>query len=73
MKLSARNQLEGKITNVEKGAVMANVKIEIVKIEISEPGVITAVITKESAEKLGLSEGDDVTAIIKSTEVIIGK
>ena len=68
MKLSARNQLEGKITNVEKGVVMANVKIE-----ISEPGVITAVITKESAEKLGLSEGDDVTAIIKSTEVIIGK
>ena len=35
--------------------------------------VITAVITKESAEKLGLAEGDDVTAIIKSTEVIIGK
>ena len=51
MKLSARNQLNGKITNVD----------------------ITAVITKESAEKLGLSEGDDVTAIIKSTEVIIGK
>ena len=68
MKLSARNQLNGKITNVEKGAVMSNVKIE-----ISEPGVITAVITKESAEKLGLSEGDDVTAIIKSTEVVIGK
>ena len=68
MKLSARNQLEGKITNVEKGTVMANIKIE-----ISEPGVITAVITKESAEKLGLFEGDDVTAIIKSTEVIIGK
>ena len=68
MQLSARNQLEGKITNVEKGAVMANIKIE-----IAEPNVITAVITKESAEKLGLSEGDDVTAIIKSTEVIIGK
>ncbi len=68
MQLSARNQLEGKITNVDLGAVMANVKIE-----ITEPGVITAVITKESAEKLGLAEGDDVTAIIKSTEVIIGK
>ena len=67
MQLSARNQLEGKITNVELGAV-ANVKIE-----ISEPNTITAVITKESAEKLGLAEGDDVTAIIKSTEVIIGK
>ena len=68
MQLSARNQLEGKVTGVELGAVMANVKIE-----IADPNVITAVITKESAEKLGLSEGDDVSAIIKSTEVIIGK
>ena len=68
MQLSARNQLKGKITGVDKGAVMANIKIE-----ITDPNVITAVITKESAEKLGLAEGDDVTAIIKSTEVIIGK
>ena len=68
MQLSGRNQLNGKITGVELGAVMANIKIE-----IAEPNVITAVITKESAEKLGLAEGDDVTAIIKSTEVIIGK
>ena len=43
------------------------------KVEVSEPNVITAVITKESAEKLGLAEGDDVCAIIKSTEVIVGK
>ena len=68
MQLSARNQLNGKVTDVDLGKVMANIKIE-----IAEPGVITAVITKESAEKLGLKEGDDVTAIIKSTEVIIGK
>ena len=68
MDISARNQLKGKVTNVDLGAVMANIKIE-----VSEPNVITAVITKESAEKLGLSEGDDVCAIIKSTEVIIGK
>ena len=68
MQLSARNQLQGKITNVEKGTVMANIKIE-----VTEPNTITAVITKESAEKLGLAEGDDVTAVIKSTEVIIGK
>ena len=68
MDISARNQLKGKITSVEKGAVMANVKIE-----VTEPGVITAVITKESAERLGLVEGDDVAAIIKSTEVIVGK
>ncbi|WP_405303280.1 molybdopterin-binding protein [Methanobrevibacter sp.] len=68
MDISARNQLSGKVVGVELGAVMANVKIE-----ISEPGVITAVITKESAENLGLAEGDDVVALIKSTEVIVGK
>lgn len=68
MNLSARNQLNGKVTSVDIGVVMANIKVE-----VSEPGVITALITKESAEKLGLKEGDDVTAIIKSTEVIIGK
>ena len=68
MQLSGRNQLKGKITSVDLGAVMANIKIE-----VSEPNVITAVITKESAEKLGLTEGDDVCAIIKSTEVIVGK
>ena len=68
MELSARNQLKGKVTNVDLGAVMANIKIE-----VSEPNTITAVITKESDERLGLKDGDDVTAIIKSTEVIIGK
>ncbi|MBR0371017.1 MAG: TOBE domain-containing protein [Methanobrevibacter sp.] len=68
MELSARNQLKGKVTNVELGKVMANIKIE-----VEDPNVITAVITKESAERLGLKEGDDVTALIKSTEVIIGK
>ena len=68
MELSARNQLKGKVSNVELGAVMANIKIE-----VEDPNVITAVITKESAERLGLKDGDDVTALIKSTEVIIGK
>ena len=68
MQLSARNQLNGKVTSVELGAVMANIKIE-----VTEPNTITAAITKESVEKLGLAEGDDVCAIIKSTEVIVGK
>ena len=62
MELSARNQLKGKVTNVELGAVMANIKID-----VTEPNTITAVITKESAERLGLKEGDDVTALIKSS------
>ena len=68
MDISARNQLKGKVVSVEKGAVMANIKIE-----VADPSVITAVITKESAENLELKDGDDVCAIIKSTEVIVGK
>lgn len=68
MKISARNNLEGKIENVELGAVMASIKIK-----VEEPGTITALITKESAEGLNLKEGDKVSAIIKSTEIIVGK
>ena len=68
MELSARNQLKGKVVAVDIGAVMASIKIE-----VNDPGVITALISKESAEGLELKDGDDVIAIIKSTEVIIGK
>jgi molybdopterin-binding protein len=60
--------LEGKIENVELGAVMASIKIK-----VESPGLITALITKESAEKLNLKDGDTVTAIIKSTEIMVGK
>lgn len=68
MEISARNKMNGKITDIKTGGVMANVKIQ-----VEEPGEITALITKESVEKLGLKEGDDATAIIKSTEIIVGK
>ncbi len=68
MKISARNVFEGKIENVEVGAVMANVKIT-----IESPEIITAIITKESVEKLDLKKGDPVSAIIKSTEIMVGK
>ncbi len=68
MKISARNVFEGKIENVEVGAVMANVKIT-----IESPELITAIITKESVEKLDLKKGDTVSAIIKSTEIMVGK
>ena len=68
MELSARNQLKGKVTGVDIGAVMASIKIE-----VTDPNVITALISKESAEGLDLKDGDEVAAIIKSTEVIIGK
>ena len=68
MQISARNVFEGKIENVEVGAVMANVKIK-----IESPQLVTAIITKESVENLGLKEGDTVSAIIKSTEIMVGK
>ena len=68
MKISARNVFEGDIKNIEVGAIMANVKIE-----VTSPEIITAIITKESIEKLDLKEGDKVSAIIKSTEVMVAK
>ena len=68
MKLSARNQLKGKIIEIKNGAVMAQIKID-----IGSGNVITSLIGKDSAEELELKIGDQVVAIIKSTEVIVGK
>jgi len=68
LKLSARNQLKGKIVAVEKGVITAKVKVE-----IKVPAVVTAVITKEAVDDLDLKIGDEVTAIVKSTEILIGK
>ncbi|MBQ6813443.1 MAG: TOBE domain-containing protein [Methanobrevibacter sp.] len=68
MEISARNGLKGKIEDVKLGEVMASVKIA-----VEEPGVITAIITRESAEELGLAEGDEVKAIVKSTEIMVAK
>ena len=68
MEISARNGIKGNIADVTLGEVMASIKIE-----VTEPGVITAVITRESAEELDLKEGDEVKAIIKSTEIMVAK
>ncbi len=68
LKLSARNQLKGKVVAVEKGVITAKVKVE-----VKMPVTITAVITKESVEDLDIKVGDEVTAIMKSTEVMIAK
>lgn len=68
MKMSARNMIKGKVEDVKVGAVMASVKIK-----IEAPDMITAVITKESVNELDIKEGDAVKAIIKSTEVMVGK
>jgi molybdopterin-binding protein len=67
MPISARNQLTGRVTEVLLGEVMAHVSVRVGK------NVIESVITRRSAEQLGLKKGDTVTAIIKSTEVMLMK
>jgi len=67
MPLSARNQLEGKIVEVTLGDIMAHVVVKIGKSHIE------SVITRRSAEQLGLKKGDKVTVVVKSTEVMIEK
>ncbi len=68
MKLSARNVLPGKVVEVRKGSTTAHVKIEIAK-----GAVITASITNEAVDDLQLKVGDAASAIIKASEVIVGK
>ena len=65
MQISARNQLRG--TAVTLGGVMAEVVVQVGDHEV------VSVVTRTSAEELDLAEGDEVTAIIKSTEVMLAK
>ena len=65
--LSARNQLRGRIVAVHAEGLMAEVRLAIGDQEL------VAVITRSSAERLGLKLGQEVFAVIKSTEVMIGK
>ncbi|HOC81419.1 MAG: Molybdenum-pterin-binding protein 2 [Synergistetes bacterium ADurb.Bin155] len=67
MKLSARNALKGKVKKVTAGVVNTEVVVEL-------PGgdEVVSMISKESAEKLGLKPGKDVYAVIKATNVMIG-
>jgi molybdopterin-binding protein len=67
MRLSARNVLRGKVKRVKPGAVNTEVVIEL-------PGgpEIVSIITKESAERLGLDDGREAYAIIKASNVMIG-
>ena len=67
LRFSARNQLQAKVKSVKLGVVMAEVIVE-----LADGQKIVSAITRTSAESLTLKEGDDVIAIIKSTEVMIG-
>ncbi|WP_313995097.1 TOBE domain-containing protein [uncultured Selenomonas sp.] len=67
MKLSARNQLKGKVVSIEKGSVNG-----IVGIELKGGEVITATISLSAIEELGLAVGKEAYAVIKATSVMVG-
>jgi len=68
MKLSARNQIKGKVIGVQRGATTGHVRID-----IGGDGVITASITNEAIDELGLAIGDQVIAVIKASDVMVAK
>lgn len=68
MKLSARNQLNGTIVEVHKGQNTAHVRID-----LGNGSYITSSITNEAVDELRLAAGDKVTAIIKASDVMVGK
>jgi molybdopterin-binding protein len=68
MKLSARNQIKGKVTAVHKGATTSHVQID-----IGNGVVITASITNEAIDDLALQVGDEALAVIKASDVMVGK
>ncbi|HTV44813.1 MAG TPA: TOBE domain-containing protein [Stellaceae bacterium] len=68
MKLSARNQIKGRVTDIRKGATTAHVRIE-----IGNGVVITSSITNEAVDELGLAVGDEATAVIKASDVMVAK
>ena len=67
MTLSARNQLPGVIEEILLGGVMAHVAVRVGK------NIVESVITRRSVEELKLKKGDQVTVVIKSTEVMLQK
>jgi molybdopterin-binding protein len=67
MRLSARNRLKGKVVEVTKGQTTAHVRIDI------GGAVITASITNEAVDELGLKPGDEAYAVVKASDVMVGK
>ncbi len=66
MKISARNRLKGRIVEVRKGTTTAHVRLDV------NGTIVTASITNEAVEELGLKVGQDGYAIIKASDVMIG-
>ncbi|MCW4020223.1 MAG: LysR family transcriptional regulator [Candidatus Bathyarchaeota archaeon] len=68
LKISARNRIAGEVVSIEKDRVSA-----VVKIRVDVPCVVTAFITREAVEDLGINEGDRAVAVVKATEVMVSK
>lgn len=68
MKISARNRLEGEVVSVEEDKLSA-----VVKLKVDTPCIVTAFVTKEAIEDLGIKKGDRAAAVIKATEVMLSK
>jgi len=67
MKLSARNQFQGIVTNITQGQAMAEITVKVGNLEF------VAAITEGSVKNMGLKVNDNVTVAIKATEVMVGK
>jgi molybdopterin-binding protein len=68
MRLSARNQIKGKIIGVQKGQTTGHVRLD-----IGNGVIITSSITNEAIDELALQVGDDATAVIKASDVMVAK
>ena len=66
MKISARNRIKGKVIEVKKGATTAHVRLDV------KGTVVTASITNEAVDELGLKVGQEAYAIVKASDVMIG-
>lgn len=68
LKISARNRMKGTVRDVEKGDIIAKIKVE-----VEAPVVVMALISSEAVEDLDIKPGDEVEAVVKATEVMIAK
>ncbi|TDT92743.1 MULTISPECIES: TOBE domain-containing protein [Azorhizobium] len=68
MKISARNQIKGKVVSVDHGPISGKVAID-----IGNGNVLVSHITDDAVRELDLKVGDDVVAIIKSSSILVGK
>ena len=68
MKLSTRNVLKGKVTDVKEGMIMAKVKVD-----VGGGNVLTSLISLEAVKELGVKAGEEIKVLIKATSVMLAK